>query len=405
MKIIKLEAENVKRLQAIEITPEGSIVGIGGKNGAGKSSVLDSIMYALAGKAALPDSPIREGARSAIIKTDLGELRVARTITKNGGSLTVTNADGGRVSTPQTILNDLASKFTFDPLAFTNLAPSKQLETLKALVGVDFTDLDDKRQIAYEERTDYNREVKRLEDVIADLKPKIPAETPDNPIDILSIMQDLRSLEEKNRQTEKRNDRIHQVKKEIEFKLEELERLNQELDALQDELEEITTDPIKYEDLTTLTLQAQNAEKINAAVKSKQDLEKAKAELERCREEAMERTKIITEVDERKRSELAAAEFPVPGLGFDDDGILLNGLPFSQASSAEKLRVSVAMGIAMNPRLRVLLIRDGSLLDNESLAIIKEMAEKSDAQIWIERVGEGEECQVIIEDGSIKEAT
>ena len=118
----------------------------------------------------------------------------------------------------------------------------------------------------------------------------------------------------------------------------------------------------------------------------------------------MERTKTISEIDERKRAELAAAEFPVAGLGFDDDGVLLNDLPFSQASSAEKLRVSVAMGLAMNPRLRVLLIRDGSLLDEESLGIIQEMAEKSDAQIWIERVGEGAECQVIIEDGSIKGA-
>jgi len=102
------------------------------------------------------------------------------------------------------------------------------------------------------------------------------------------------------------------------------------------------------------------------------------------------------------KAQLAAAKFPVEGLSFDEAGVLFNGIPFPQASAAEKLRVSVAMGIAMNPEFKVMLIRDGSLLDETNLATVAKMAAKSGAQVWIERVGKGKECQVIIEDGYVE---
>ena len=90
-------------------------------------------------------------------------------------------------------------------------------------------------------------------------------------------------------------------------------------------------------------------------------------------------------------------------MGVDGDlQVTLDGLPFNQASSAQQLRCSVAMGLAFNPKLRVMVIEDGSLLDEDSLAILSEMADEADAQVWIERVSEGEECTVIIEDGIIK---
>jgi len=92
---------------------------------------------------------------------------------------------------------------------------------------------------------------------------------------------------------------------------------------------------------------------------------------------------------------------PVEGLAFDPDGVTYQGVPFSQCSAAEQMRVSMAVALAMNPSLRVCLIRDGSLLDSDSLEIIREMAEAADAQVWLERVSEGADCQVIIEDGAI----
>ena len=110
-------------------------------------------------------------------------------------------------------------------------------------------------------------------------------------------------------------------------------------------------------------------------------------------------------MDEAKRKAIAGAKYPVPGLAFDQlGGVTLDAIPFAQCSSAEQLKVSVAIGIALNPSLRVLLIRDGSLLDAESLTMVRDMAQKAEAQVWLEAVTtDAGKCQVIIEDGMIAE--
>ena len=111
-------------------------------------------------------------------------------------------------------------------------------------------------------------------------------------------------------------------------------------------------------------------------------------------------------IDEAKQDLLSKAKFPIEGLSFDESGVYYNETPFSQCSSAERLRVSTAMGMAAlnkDPNgLKIILIRDGSLLDADNLKMISDMAEKNGYQVWIERVGEGQECTVIIEDGYLK---
>ena len=91
----------------------------------------------------------------------------------------------------------------------------------------------------------------------------------------------------------------------------------------------------------------------------------------------------------------------VDGLGFDDDGVTYQGVPFSQASASEQIRVSLAMAMSLNPKLRVIRILDGSLLDAENLAQIADMAKDNDYQVWIERVGTADGIGVVIEDGAV----
>src|SRR3989304_5788661 len=134
MKILKLTAENVKKLRAVEITPTGELVEITGRNGAGKSSVLDSLWWALAGTKHIQAVPIRKGATKARIRLDLGELTVERRFSEKGPTPTVENAEGARFTSPQGILDALLGALTFDPLAFVGQEPREQFETLRRLL-------------------------------------------------------------------------------------------------------------------------------------------------------------------------------------------------------------------------------------------------------------------------------
>jgi len=100
---------------------------------------------------------------------------------------------------------------------------------------------------------------------------------------------------------------------------------------------------------------------------------------------------------------LAETPFPVEGLGFGDKGVIFGGLPLSQASGAQQLRVSIAIGAALNPKLRVMLVRDASLLDDKSFALLGEEAKARQLQVFLEQVGHGSRVQVVIEDGHVAE--
>jgi hypothetical protein len=102
-------------------------------------------------------------------------------------------------------------------------------------------------------------------------------------------------------------------------------------------------------------------------------------------------TNTLDMIDAKKQKMLDDAEFPIDGLAVDDHQVLFNDIPLEQASTAEQLRVSVAIGLALNPSLKVLLVKGGNDLDSASLKLIAEQAAEADAQIWMERVSESKE--------------
>ena len=419
MKIIKLEAENIKRLKAVSIKPDGNLVVIGGDNGEGKSSTIDSIAYALGGKSAICDEPIRRGKDKAKVVCDLGDLIVTRTFTKEGGgTLKVATKDGASYSSPQSMLDALVGKLSFDPLAFATMDPKKRLETLKQLVGLDFSELDEKRKRIFDERTAVNREGKSLKARLDEM-PEF-SDVPEDEVSVSALMeelyarQEINSLNKTKRQVaEDLNETIGKFKNSIS----DLEMRNRQLQTqLEDEKKELVRLQDQYDnalkaisdlqdaDEQEIRDQITNAESINAKVRANRERAELKKQLDAKRAESKQLTNQLEAIDKVKAEALAAAKFPVEGLSFDESGVTYNGIPFDQASDAEKLRVSVAMGIAMNPKLKVLLIRNGSLLDEKNLRMIAEMAAEADAQVWMERVGKGDECQVIIEEGEVKDA-
>jgi hypothetical protein len=181
LRIVELKAENVKRLRAVDITPDPgqAIVQVTGRNSQGKTSVLDSIEIALKGGAALPRRPIHSGADRAEIVLDLGHLRVKRVITAKGSYLEVTNAEGAVYKSPQALLDGLLGDLSFDPLEFARMRPAQQRDMLIELTGQEdlLRKLNAERAQAFEERRDVNREAKRLEGARAQCEEQ-PAERP-----------------------------------------------------------------------------------------------------------------------------------------------------------------------------------------------------------------------------------
>jgi hypothetical protein len=432
-RIIELRAENVKRLSAVHITPKGNLVIIGGKNGAGKTSVLDAIQMTLGGAKEFTEQPVRRGQERATVVIETEEFVITRNFTAAGGStLTVKNRDGMRADAPQAILDKLTGKLAFDPVAFLRLEPAKQREALKKLVPVDFTEDDNNRSRLYIERTHAGR---KLEDAVAVLHslPSYP-NTPDVEVSVTDTVAELeraQSINQTAKDLAEAAENAHSdvmdaaveasgIERGIANTEAEIARLQRLLAELRDEhaakLRRVEELKAKAEaaakaatdaptvDLTPIREKLAGAELTNQHVRANARKDEQRKLVDSLTAQLTDLTKAIDHIDAEKKRKLSEAKFPVPGLAFDDRGVTFDGLPFSEASAAQKLRVSVAMAAALNPKLRVMLVRDAAFLDEDSLAQLEQLAAEHDLQVWAERVSQGSECQVIIEDGAVLEA-
>lgn len=423
-KIVRLEAEQFKRLKAVHIKPDGSVVEIRGANGQGKSSCLDAIAAALGGEKLCPEVPIRRGQESARVEVELDDgMIVERRWSKSGTRLEVRTREGAKFGSPQKILDGITGRLTFDPLGFMREKPERQAEILRQLVGVDFTLLDGNRRAAYDGRTEANRQLAAAKARIA----AIPAvEAPDAPVSAADLLeeQDRRRAQHDaneakrgalaNLRTEARraNDEVtaaHHRIAEIEDSLARTRETYAGAMAAKEAIVErgkaasAAVEQLVDPDLDEIPAKLRDVEKVNEAVRQKRARAAEAEHVKAAEAMAAKLTADVEAIDAQKAEVLAQAAFPVPGLAFGDAGVTLNGLPLEQASSAEQLRVSVAMGLALNPKLKVLLIRDGSLLDERSLAMVAAAAEKAGAQVWIEVVGKGG-AGIVIEDGQVEGA-
>lgn len=423
MKIIELRAENVKKLRAVTIRPDGNVVNITGRNGQGKSSVLDSIMYALAGAKTHAQEVVRRGAEKASVTLDLGEIIVEWKKTSSGATVRVKNREGLAYPTPQKMLDALYGGLCFDPAAFLRYPPERQVETVKRLGELDFTELDQRRAALYERRTEVNNAGKEMAARFNSMPPPGP-DVPDEPVSVDALLDEQAKLQAQK----DANGRVRGEYGEAERKLSiarsgvavnelAVQRLRQQLEAAEAALQEMTlaseraaraldeakarVDALVEPDTSEVYRRIRTAESTNQAVRAKHERAELEKALDAKRAEREKLTADIEGIDAEKAKLLAEAPMPVVGLGFTDAGVTLNGLPLEQASAAEQLRVSMAMGLALNPRLKVVLIRDGSLLDKKSLEIVAEMAAQVDAQVWIEKVSEGDGVGIVIEDGSV----
>ena len=412
MKILKLTAENFKKLSAVEITPDGNVVVISGKNGAGKSSVLDSIEAALCGGRSLPKQPIKTGEVRAKVSVDMGPYRVTRKFFGANSTLTVetTGETPTTVRKPQAFLDEVVGNLSFDPLAFLNKQPAEQRNTLMEFLGLNLEEFADKIATLKIQRSDVRKEKERklheAESITTTLN------LPPQEIDSGILLAELKEIQDHNEAcqvviTEKavNTQRLETVSKDIVAAEKAIEDWNQRLIGLRNlkfdiegelgpQLEILTRDSAEVE------AKLKSLSATNEAIRLNAQKKQAMATMELCVKVYSKLGDDIKVVENQKAKKLAEAVMPVEGLSILSDGLGYNGIPLEQECQSKQLKICVAIAMAMNPKLKVLRI-DGNGLDEDSLVAIGELVAGKDYQVWIEKVSANNRIGFYIEDGHL----
>lgn len=402
MKILKLQGENIKRMEAFEIDPKGNVVVISGENGQGKTSILDSIVLALAGKssdvAKLTTKPIKEGAKTAQVTVTTEEYVITRTWTEKDSYLEMTSRDGLVYKSPQAMLDQMIGDLSFDPLEFTRMKPKDQRDSLLGIVKLDINLEEWERdfKLKYDTRTSVGNQGKALKGKL-ETTPESPPDTPEEEVSIVDLVTQKDEAEKRNRAIETMDDGIAGNDKLIEqmrAKLAELEKTQEENRALRAKMGDKV-------DTSALQQKIASAEDINRAVRVNKERAAIAADMLKYDAEYDKLTAELEAMQKNKAEKLETAKFPIAGLSFADDGVTYKGIPLPQCSAAEQLKVSMAIAMAKNPKLRVIRIVDGSLLDEKNMKVIQEMADKNDFQIWVEVVDSSGKVGIVISEGKV----
>lgn len=447
MLITTISVTDYKRVRRVEIKPDADrhLILIGGQNGAGKSSTLDAITAAFGGARAIAADPVRHGASEAAIFVELdgGKLTIDRVIDASGKTTLEVRDEEGAVRKPQEVLDRLVGARFLDPLAFLRLSAKDQRAQLMRLIP-DAARLDElaaKRQRAFDRRTEIGRDLQRAKGALARLPEPATAGTL-TPIDVAALNAEVRALADQQRagdglgavlaeceretlQAEQHLSSIASEQRKIAAEIERLKARQIEMGiesaALGEDVDQCRTaeaaaraklDAAAAAWEATAPRRAQldadmdRADAHNRAVfqadaegKRRADAEAAAAKLESDYQTC---TTAITTIDDRRAAILAAAPLPVVGLVIGEDGLLLAGVPFAQASASEQLRVALSLAIAGSPELNDVWIRDGALLDDESLELVARHAAAAGKRVWIERVGERDPGVIVIQDGQVR---
>lgn len=411
-RILELIAENIKRLEVVEIRPTEDVVEITGRNGQGKTSVLDAIWWALDGAGNISPEPIRRGAEKGRISLDLGDMIVTRVFRSGEAGLTtslsVRTREGAEYRQPQKLVDTFFNALSLDPLAFLRMKEPDKFTLVRQFVPeVDFEAIEELNKGDYARRRDENAEAKRLRALATKLVMPDEHALPEQPIDLDALQDELEAAGRTNGEIETRRVRREGVRQQADAKALRSQEMLAEAAELRQRATDIvmSADMLKH-DAADLMQKLETAEPLPEPINTREimtrlnaargtntaiDIVRQRGEAEANAQKAEAASKALTEtMDARVREAndlIAAAKLPVEGLTLTPAGaVLLNELPFEQASDAEQLRVSIALAMAMNPRLRVIRVRDGSLLDADGMALIREMAKEHGYQVWVERV-------------------
>jgi len=444
--ITELIAENVKKLRVVRIDAKNkSLIQITGGNGAGKTTVLDCIWFALKGQKALPERKgkwVRNGAERLSVQLTLKNgdkqaFTITRTLGLDGNPPTLSiepkvHREEGK--TPQAYLDDLFGALTFDPLAFAQMDTQAQVAELRktAKVELDFEAMAKQDEEDYRARHLVNQSIRDLD---AQIKGMVVLEgLPKKPIDTAPIVERLNQAGELNKKAqevfqarqelgakaaqlgyeatlkaaaiEEQDKAITQLEERLAAAMQKKRALHQEHDQLKKEHQAAEKkfqaapagEPV---DVSVLTTELESANRTNRAIEQRANYDELKTKREAKEKESDKLSRAMEGRAEKKRQVLANAKIPVQGLTFDEREVKFNGIPIDQLGEGEQIRISTLIGMAANPKLRILCIRHGEALDDTGIKQIAELARENDFQVWMARVDTSGKVGIVLEDGTV----
>lgn len=415
LRVIQLEVSAFKGIRAVCIKPDGQpVVEIAGRNGAGKSSVLDALLTVFSKGG--PDKPIRNGYKAAEIEVDVGEYRAMVRITPSGKKIEVIAKDGKAIASPAAFLASQVGQLWADPLEFTHLPPREQVKVLQRVTGLDerFAEIEDRKKKALEDLRTAEASEKFLTTQYASMQDPGPGPETETPAtDVMARLEAAQlTLNRRAKATTYLSDldlmrsAAERLVRDLETQLKDArDRLGGVMAEYQSEkfkaAQELVTPPAP--DIAALQRELAGLATHNETVRTRAAYRNIKGKLAAAQEERKNCMRAVEAVDADRTLAMESARLPIPGLTFTEDGLFLDGVPFSQANTAAQLRVGVAIALANNPKLRVVLVRNGSVLDSAGLKTLHEIMVEHGAQAIVERVtdGDGHPGSFVIEAGEL----
>lgn len=198
MKTTKIHIKNLFGISETEL--DGRSIEVTGSNGVGKTSIIDSIKYALTNDSSR-DYVIKNGESEGeiFIETDTG-LTIDRKKRVNQADYKNIRQDGKPVQSPEAFVRELFTPLQIDPVKFTQISRQEQNRIILDLIefdwdlnwikekfdeipqGVDYqqnilqvlNDIQSEKGVYFQTRQDINREIRNKTAFISDIAKDIP---------------------------------------------------------------------------------------------------------------------------------------------------------------------------------------------------------------------------------------
>lgn len=414
VKITSFEAENVKRVKAVALEPASDgLTVIGGRNGQGKTSVLDAIAWSLGGDRFRPTEAKREG--SAVdphLKVQLSNGLVVERKGKSS-SLKVTDPEGRKSG--QQLLDGFVSRLALDLPRFMQANDAEKAKTLLDIIGVGdkLYELDESEKTLYNQRTG----IGQMRDVKRGAAENMPAhpEAPSEPVSAMELIERQQAILAKNGENQRKRQRRAELESErnaaaaeVESAEEQVRIANERLAAAKSRLMDLvsecieaskTAEQLQDESTAEIEEELSRIDEINAKVRENAARLAAQREADELDGQYKDLTERIEAVRAAKRELLEGADLPLEGLSVEGGLLVYNGRKWDCMSGSDQLKVATAIVRKTNPECGFVLVDKLEQMDPATLAEFGRWAETEGLQVIGTRVSTGDECSIVIEDG------